>query len=115
MARVQDFLPAVSMEEMSFLEMYYSKFSDEQAREFTMMYSQKRKDAQTVLILTILGFFVAGGIQRFYLGQIGMGILYLFTYGLCLIGTIMDLVNNKSLTNEFNQKAAQEVAMMMRI
>ena len=57
----------------------------------------------------------AGGIQRFYLGQIGMGILYLFTYGLCLIGTIMDLVNNKSLTNEFNQKAAQEVAMMMRI
>jgi TM2 domain-containing membrane protein YozV len=58
---------------------------------------------------------VAGGIQRFYLGQIGMGILYLFTGGLCLIGTIMDLVNNKTLTNEFNQKAAQEVAMMMRI
>ncbi len=115
MARAQDFLPAVSFEEMSFLDNYFSRISDEQAREFSMMYSQKRKDAQTVLILTILGFFVAGGIQRFYLGQIGMGILYLFTGGLCLIGTIMDLVNNKTLTNEFNMKAAQEVAMYMRL
>jgi TM2 domain-containing membrane protein YozV len=115
MAKVQDFLPSVSFEEMGFLDHYFSKFTDEQAREFTMMYSQKRKDAQTVLILTLLGFFVAGGIQRFYLGQIGMGVLYLLTGGLCLIGTIMDLVNNKNLTNEFNQKAAQEVSMMMRI
>lgn len=115
MAKAQDFLPAISFEEMNFLDMYFSKFTDEQAREFTLMYSQKRRDAQTVLILTILGFFVAGGIQRFYLGQIGMGILYLFTGGLCLIGTIMDLVNNKNLTNEYNQKVAQEVTMMMRI
>ncbi|MBN8546628.1 MAG: TM2 domain-containing protein [Ignavibacteria bacterium] len=115
MARVQDFLPQASFEEMNFLESYFSKMSDDQAKEFAMIYSQKRKDAQTVMILTVLGFFVAGGIQRFYLGQIGMGILYLFTGGLCLIGTIMDLVNNKTLTNDFNMKAAQEVAMMMRL
>ncbi|GAB1349765.1 TM2 domain-containing protein [Ignavibacteriales bacterium] len=115
MARVQDFLPTASFEEMNFLESYFSRFTDDQAKEFAMIYSQKRKDAQTVMILTVLGFFVAGGIQRFYLGQIGMGILYLFTGGLCFIGTIMDLVNNKTLTNDFNMKAAQEVAMMMRL
>jgi TM2 domain-containing membrane protein YozV len=115
MARVQDFLPSVSFEEMSFLESYFSKMSDEQAREFSMYYSQKRKDAQTVLILTLIGFIGFAGIQRFILGQVGMGILYFLTGGLCYIGTILDLVNNKTLTNEFNMKAAQEVAMLMRL
>jgi TM2 domain-containing membrane protein YozV len=115
MAKVHEFFPTASYEEMNFLQMYLDKMTPEQGREFAMIYSQRRKDEQTVLILTVLGFFVAGGIQRFYLGQIGMGILYLFTAGLCFIGTIMDLVNNKKLTAEFNQKVAQEVTMMMRL
>ncbi|GAB1441539.1 hypothetical protein MASR2M39_03730 [Ignavibacteriales bacterium] len=115
MARAQDFLPSVSFEEMNFLESYYSKMSDDQAREFTMYYSQKRKDSQTVMILTVIGFLGFAGIQRFILGQVGMGILYFLTGGLCYIGTIMDLVNNKNLTNDFNMRAAQEVAMMMRL
>lgn len=114
MAKVHDYIPGVSFEELAFLEHYFDKYNDDQAREFAMLYSGKRKDAQTVLILTLLGFVVAGGIQRFYLGQIGMGILYFFTAGLCLIGTILDLVNNKKLTAEYNQKAAQEVSMFIR-
>lgn len=115
MARVQDFLPVVSFEEMSFLDSYFSRMSDDQAKEFAMYYSSKRKDATTVLILTLLGFMGLAGIHRFILGQVGMGILYFFTGGLCWIGTIIDLVNHKTLTNEFNMKAAQEVAMMMRL
>jgi hypothetical protein len=42
-----------------------------------------------------------------------MGLLYLFTGGLCLIGTIVDLVNHKSLSFEFNQKVARQVAGMV--
>jgi len=37
-----------------------------------------------------------------------MGILYLFTGGLCLIGTIIDLINHKSLANEYNRQMAFE-------
>lgn len=36
-----------------------------------------------------LGYF---GIHRFYIGKIGMGVLYLFTYGLFGIGWIVDLI-----------------------
>lgn len=35
-----------------------------------------------------LGFF---GAHKFYEGKIGMGILYIFTLGLCFVGWIIDL------------------------
>jgi hypothetical protein len=44
----------------------------------------------------------------------GIGVLYLFTVGFCGIGTIIDVVNYKKLTSEYNQKQAFEVANMMR-
>ena len=60
------------------------------------------------------GFIGIGGIQRFLLGQIGMGILYLLTWGLCGIGTIIDLINYKKLTLERNQEIiVQEVLPML--
>jgi len=57
----------------------------------------------------IIGLLGIGGIQRFMIGQMGMGILYLLTGGLCFIGTIIDLVNYKKLTFEYNQEAANRV------
>lgn len=36
-----------------------------------------------------LGVF---GIHKFYEGKIGMGLLYLFTFGLCCIGPVIDLI-----------------------
>jgi TM2 domain-containing membrane protein YozV len=48
------------------------------------------------------------------LGQIGMGLLYLFTAGLCFIGTIIDLVNYQRLAFEFNQQVANEVAVLIK-
>lgn len=47
--------------------------------------------SQTVAFVLCL-FFGALGIHRFYLGHIGMGILYLLTGGLCGIGVIVDLI-----------------------
>jgi len=44
----------------------------------------------TVLVLTI--FLGSLGIHRFAWGKVGTGIVYLFTYGLFLIGWIVDIV-----------------------
>jgi hypothetical protein len=43
-----------------------------------------------------------------------MGILFFLTGGLCLIGTIIDLINYKKLAFEFNQKVANEVASFIK-
>jgi TM2 domain-containing membrane protein YozV len=66
-----------------------------------------------ILILTIIGFLGIAGVQRFITDQIGMGLLYFFTAGLCFIGTIIDLVNYQKLAFEYNQKKANEVAMII--
>lgn len=86
---------------------------DEQAGLFAQVYRARRKDSQMVLILALLGFFGFAGLHRFVLGQIGLGILYFFTLGLCWIGTIVDLVNYKSLAYEYNIKVAHETLSMM--
>jgi hypothetical protein len=43
-----------------------------------------------------------------------MGILYLFTGGLCLVGTVVDIINHKQLTFEFNQRMAMEAMGMVK-
>lgn len=95
-------------EEMGFLQQATGELSEEQKRYFYTVYSSKRKNSQEILILTLLGFIVVAGIQRFVLGQIAMGIIYLVTGGFCFIGTIVDLVNNKSLTLKYNKEKAYE-------
>ena len=52
-----------------------------------------RKSKTTALILCILGFFGIAGLHRMYVGKVGSGFVYLFTYGFCAIGTIIDLVS----------------------
>mgnify|MGYP001299452960 CR=1 FL=1 len=51
-----------------------------------------------IILLILVG---ALGIHKFYLGQIGPGILYLFTGGLCGIGLIIDLI--KLLTDTYEK------------
>jgi TM2 domain-containing membrane protein YozV len=106
-------LPGIQPDELIFLENLTNRLSEEQLNLFISMYSSRRKTTDTVLICTILGFVVVAGIQRFVLGQIGMGILYLFTGGLCLVGTIVDLVNHKKLTMDYNQKQALQTMAMI--
>ena len=114
MARVIDVLPEVSGEEMLYMQALLKDMDDERARNFASVYRTRRKDPQMILITALLGLIGFAGIHRFIMGQIGMGILYFFTAGLCLIGTIIDLVNHQKLTFEHNQKIANEVLTMMR-
>lgn len=53
--------------------------------------SDKKK--KTALILCCLGFIGLGGLHYFYVGKYGKGILYFCTVGLCMIGTIIDLLS----------------------
>jgi TM2 domain-containing membrane protein YozV len=101
-------LSGISPEEIGFLQQATQGLNENQQKYFFMVYSGKRKNPQDILLFTLLGLICVAGIQRFALGQIGMGLLYFFTGGLCAIGTIIDLVNNKSLTLEHNKKMAYE-------
>lgn len=88
-------------------------YSEDKLKNFVALYKTKRKDPQTGMIMGIIPFVIhIHGIQRFYYGQIGMGILYLLTGGLCLVGTVIDLVNNKKMALEANKAIMQECSSM---
>jgi TM2 domain-containing membrane protein YozV len=101
-------LPGISAEELNFLQQATADLNENQRKYFYMVYSGKRKNPQDILLFTLLGFIGAAGVQRFIVGQIGMGLLFFFTGGLCLIGTIVDLINHKSLALEYDRKMAYE-------
>jgi TM2 domain-containing membrane protein YozV len=114
MANVFQLMPGLEGEEMAYIQELIKDMSDEKAQQFAMSYMSRRKDPTNILIFTLLGFIIIAGVQRFVLGQIGMGLLYLFTFGLCWIGTIIDLVNHKKLAFEYNSTQAQQIAELMR-
>lgn len=108
-------LPGITPQEYSYLQQATQGLNEQQLRTFLMIYSGKRKNPSDILLLTLLGFIWIAGVQRFVIGQIGMGILYLLTGGLCFIGTIVDLINHKQLTFEHNQRMVFESMQMVRM
>ncbi len=108
MANVLRHLPELEGMELGYIQGLMKSMDEDQASLFAQVYRARRKDSQMILILTLLGFFGFAGLHRFILGQIGLGILYILTLGLCFIGTIVDLVNYKSLAYEYNIKVAHE-------
>jgi TM2 domain-containing membrane protein YozV len=98
---------------MMFLKEITADLSEEKIKTFASLYRARRRDPQMILLVTILGFVIVAGIQRFLIGQIGMGLLYLFTAGLCFIGTIIDLINYQDLAFEYNRKMAIESKAMV--
>ena len=67
-----------------------------------------RKSKMTALILCILGFFGLAGLHRMYVGKVGSGVIYLFTYGICGIGTVLDLIS--ILSGGFRDSYGQPLA-----
>ncbi len=114
MANILELLPEIIGEEQAFISGLIKEMDDDKARQFAVAYRTRRRDPQTILLLTLVGFLGIAGIQRFIVDQVGMGILYLLTGGICLIGTIIDLVNYKSIAFEYNMKQAQQIVAMVR-
>ena len=58
------------------------------------------------LWVAYLLWFLLGlvGVHKFYLGKIGMGILYLFTGGIFLIGWIIDVFTLPSQVRAYNDE-----------
>jgi TM2 domain-containing membrane protein YozV len=113
MANVLRHLPELEGMELGYIQGILKDMDDQQAQLFAQVYRARRKDNQLVLILCILGLFGFAGLHRFILGHIGLGILYFITVGLCFIGTVVDLVNYKSLAYEYNIRVAHETLSFM--
>lgn len=67
-----------------------------------------RKSKLVALILCILGFFGIAGLHRMYVGKVGSGVVHLFTYGICVIGTVIDLIS--ILSGGFRDSYGQPLA-----
>jgi TM2 domain-containing membrane protein YozV len=108
-------LPGLEPGELLIIQNLTKDMSDSQKQQFISLYQGKRKDQQSLMIMTLIGFLGIAGIQRFVVGQTAMGIIYLLTCGFCGIGTIIDLVNIKQITSDFNQQQAFESANMTKM
>ena len=108
-------LKGMGPDEYSYLRQILTGMDERQSQNFVAFYSTRRKDPQEILLFTLLGFLGIAGIQRFIIGNMGMGILYILTAGLCFIGTIVDIINHKALTFEYNRKAANESAQLVKM
>ena len=110
MTQLYQILPELDMQEMNYVQSITANFDEQQLMNFANLYRSRRRDPQIILLTALLGFVGISGVHRFLIDQIGMGILYLLTGGLCLIGTIVDLVNYKTLASQYNMKIANEVS-----
>lgn len=113
MANVLEILPELMGEEQAYIAGVIKELDENKARQFANAYRARRRDPRTILLVALVGFLGIAGIQRFLVDQIGMGILYLLTGGLCLIGTIIDMVNYKKIAFEYNVKQAQEISQVI--
>lgn len=113
MSKVIRYMPELMGDEQVYVAQLMKDMTEEQAEHFAKVFRQRRKD-ETITLATGLVFLIGfAGIQRFYLEQVGMGLLYLFTWGLCCIGSIVDVVNYKSMTAKYNTAQANDVAQLI--
>ncbi|KAL9642149.1 hypothetical protein ABK040_007154 [Willaertia magna] len=66
-------------------------------------------------ILWIAGFFGLCGLHRLYLGKTASGALYMFTFGLCFIGQIMDYFTLKYQIEEASAQLRQAMEINKKL
>jgi len=108
-------LPGITPEELGFLQQATVGLDENQQKVFFNIYAGKRKAAQDIMLFTLIGFVGVAGVQRFVVGEIAMGLIYFFTGGFCLIGTIVDLINHKSIALDYNKKMAYESFQIVKM
>lgn len=109
MKKIFELLPELEGDESQYISHIIEDMPDEKATLFSSIYRSRRRDPVLLLVLTLIGLFGVAGIHRFFVGHIGMGILYFFTLGLCSIGTIVDMINYKNFAFEYNRNVARNL------
>lgn len=64
----------------------------------------EQKDLALAYALWALSVIGICGVQRMYLGQTGLGIAMLFTFGFCGIGQVLDLILLPAALNQANRR-----------
>lgn len=113
MSKVLRYLPEIEDDEQLYVAQLMTDMTEEQAEQFAHVYHERRRDPTMVLLLTLVGFLGVAGVHRFFIDEIGMGVLYLLTGGLCVIGTIVDLFNYRDLAFRYNRHQADKVAALV--
>ena len=107
---VSHYLPELDEPERSFIEHLTAGMSHDSIQQFAVAYRQVRKDPQTLRLMAIIGIVAVPGLHRFWVGQVGMGFLYLLTWGLLLFGTITDILRYRELAFTYNRQVAGRIA-----
>ena len=81
--------------------------------KFVMVNTIDFKDSTTVLLLSI--FLGMWGVDRFMLGEAGLGILKILTCGGCYIWWLIDIINAKKMTQEYNYNQLRKVLAMQGV
>lgn len=106
--------PELEGDELHYVSNTIDGLTDDELELFKTIYRARRKDPVVFMIMILIGFLGLAGVHRFFIGQFGIGILYLFTGGLCAIGTIVDLINYKSISFEYNRKIAIDALQQIK-
>lgn len=94
-------------------QMLTKGLSPDQAMFFSSQFSSAKKDRDTVLILSVvLGFW---GVDRFYVGDMGMGLLKLFTFAGCGILWLLDIFTIRGRADDYNRNKAREILSGIRM
>lgn len=114
MSKVLRHLPELEGDEQVEIARLLNDMTENQAEHFARIYRSRRREPTHILLLAAVGFAGIAGLQRIYLEELALGLVYLFTGGLCLIGTIYDVIKYEELTLRYNRNVAVEVAETVR-
>lgn len=87
--------------------------TEQQKFAFQAQYASVKRDRVLLLVISI---FLGGlGIDRFLVGDIGLGVLKLLTGGVCGIFWIVDLFLIMGRTDDYNRQKAYEIANSVKM
>lgn len=78
---LMNMISSIEGEELVYLQALTKELTEDQLINFIAVYNGKRRTTDQILLGCVLGFVCVGGIQRFMVGQNGMGLLYLLPAG----------------------------------
>ena len=109
MMYLMPYLLELSGSERIYIQNLIAQIPPHQAEVFLIEYRRRRKDPQTVLLAAVIGLVACPGFQRFWIGEVGIGLLFLFTAGFLAMGSIIDLCTYRTLARCHNEKVARKI------